>query len=121
MDTKRRKELLLQWKNRRPEMGIISIRCKATGEIFADISKDTAVAFNSHRFQLSANLHRNNRLQELWKQYGEDGFIYSVEKVLKYENPDDDQTEKLTAMLESFLSEHPQARRLYEKHLHTSD
>ncbi|KAI4452226.1 hypothetical protein C823_006808 [Eubacterium plexicaudatum ASF492] len=65
MDAKRKKELLLQWKNRRPEMGIISIRCKNTGEIFADISTDTKFAFNSHRFHLSANLHRNKRLQEL--------------------------------------------------------
>lgn len=81
MDTKRRKELLLQWKNRRPEMEIISIQCKVTGEIFTDISKDISVAFNSHRFQLSANLHRNKRLQELWKQYGEDGFIYTIEGI----------------------------------------
>ena len=28
MDTKRKKELLQQWKNRHPEMGVISFRCK---------------------------------------------------------------------------------------------
>ena len=112
MDKTKKKELLMQWKTRHPEMGIISIQCKATEEIFADISKDLQRAFNSHRFQLSAALHSNRRLQELWNEYGEDGFEYKVETILKYDNPDEDQTAKLTAMLDSFLLEHPQAAKL---------
>ena len=112
MDRTKKKELLIQWKARHPEMGVICIQCKATGEIFADISRDLQRAFNSHRFQLSAALHSNRRLQELWNEYGEDGFEYIVEDTLKYENPDEDQTEKLTAMLDSFLLEHPQAAKL---------
>ena len=46
MDTKRKKELLSEWKNRHPEMGVVAIICKATNEIFADISTDTRFAFN---------------------------------------------------------------------------
>ena len=99
MDVKRKMELLYEWKNRRPEMGLIAITCKSTGEMFVDISTDTQFAFNSHRFQLSANLHPNKRLQELWQQYGENGFDYAVVKVLKYKNKDDDQTKKLTSLL----------------------
>ena len=126
MDAKRKKDLLLQWKNRRPEMGLISITCKSTGEMFGliaitckstgemfvDISTDTQFAFNSHRFKLSANFHPNKRLQQLWQQYGENGFDYAVVKILKYENKDDDQTEKLTLLLEEYLAQTPQARRL---------
>ena len=56
MDTKRKKELLQQWKNRRPEMGVISFRCKKTGESFLGISKDTKADFNSNRFKLSGGL-----------------------------------------------------------------
>ena len=41
MDTKRKKELLEAYKNRHPEMGVISYRCKETGEVFLGISKDT--------------------------------------------------------------------------------
>ena len=70
------------------------------------------IEFNSHRFQLSAGLHSNRRLQELWKQYGEDGFEYKVESILEYDNLDEDQTAKLTAMLDCFLLEHPQAVKL---------
>ena len=62
MDMKRKMELLNEWKNRRPEMGLIAITCKSTGEMFVDISTDTQFAFNSHRFKLSANYHPNKRL-----------------------------------------------------------
>ena len=34
MDKAQRKAMVEQWKLRRPEMGVISIRCKATGEAF---------------------------------------------------------------------------------------
>lgn len=43
MDTKRKKELLEAYKNRHPEMGVISYRCKETGEVFLGISKDTKI------------------------------------------------------------------------------
>ena len=66
MDIKRKKELLGAWKNRRPEMGVISIFCKTTGDLFLGISKDTRADFNSNRFRLSANGHSNRQLQELW-------------------------------------------------------
>lgn len=70
MDTKRKKELLQQWKNRRPEMGVISFRCKKTGESFLGISKDTKADFNSNRFQLSgggASEQKTDRaLESVW-------------------------------------------------------
>lgn len=85
MDMKRKMELLNEWKNRRPEMGLIAITCKSTSEMFVDISTDTQFAFNRHRFQLSANLHPNKRLQQLWQQYGENGFDYcGLESMKKY-------------------------------------
>ena len=47
MDTKKKKELLEAYKNRHPEMGVISYRCKETGESILGISKDTKSDFNS--------------------------------------------------------------------------
>lgn len=46
MDIKRKKELLEAYKNRHPEMGVISYSCKETGEVFLGISKDTRADFN---------------------------------------------------------------------------
>ena len=107
MDIKRKKELLKEWKNRRPEMGV-----KPTGDLFLGISKDTRAEFNSNRFKLSVKLHSNKQLQELWDRYGENEFEYSVLEVLKYENLEDDQTENLLELLECCMIEMPNARRI---------
>lgn len=112
MDIKRKKELLKEWKNCRPEMGVISISCKPTGDLFLGISKDTRAEFNSNRFKLSVKLHSNKQLQELWDRYGENEFEYSVLEVLKYENLEDDQTENLLELLECCMIEMPNARRI---------
>ena len=66
MDNERKKQLLSEWKFRRPEMGLIAVTCRATGEMFVDISTDTQFAFNSHTFKLSANTHPNKQLQQFW-------------------------------------------------------
>lgn len=112
MDMKRRKKLLEQWKNRHPEMGVISICCTATGGLFFGMTNDTRAAFNGSRFKLSTGNHPNRPLQELWNQYGEEAFEFSVLRVLKYDNPQDDQTDKLTELLDQCLAETPQAERL---------
>lgn len=39
MDMKRKKQLLEEYKNRRPEMGVISYRCIATNESFLNFLK----------------------------------------------------------------------------------
>ena len=76
-------------------MGIISISCKPTGDLFLGISKDTRAEFNSNRFKLSIKRHANKQLQELWDRYGENDFEYSVVEVLQYENLEDDPTDNL--------------------------
>lgn len=95
-------------------MGVISICCKITGDLFLGISKDTRADFNSNRFKLSANGHPNRQLQELWNRYGEPNFEFSVAKILEYERPTDDHTDELKSLLERCLMEAPQARRIWK-------
>jgi len=113
MDIKRKKDLLEIYKNRHPEMGVISYRCRETGEAFLGISKDTKSDFNSINMKLKAKLHPNKRLQELWNKYGLDGFERSVIKVLKYDDPHEDHTEKLESLREQCLAADPNARRIW--------
>ena len=98
MDKAQKKALTEEWKNRRPEMGVISLRCKETGESFLGTAKDTKAAFNSVRAKLSGGIHPNKRLMELWKQYGEEGFAFSVAAVLDYEDPLEDHTGELETL-----------------------
>ncbi len=113
MDTARKKQLLEEYKNRKPEMGVISVRCIMTGEAFLGISKDTKTDFNSTRCKLATSWHPNKRLQELWNQYGEKGFEFSVLKVLKYEDPAADHTDELEALCEQCLAADKGARRIW--------
>ena len=99
MDEKRKKELLLEYKNRKPEKGIISYRCKETNESFLMASNDTKVSFSSTSAKLSMIYHPNKRLLELWNKYRAEGFELTVLKVLKYEDPNEDYSKKLDSML----------------------
>lgn len=114
MDIKRKKELLEIYKNRHPEMGVISYHCRETGEKFFGISKDTKSDFNSTNMKLRVNLHPNKRLQELWDQYGLECFELSVIKVLKYDDPHEDHTAKLESLREQCLAMDLNARRIWK-------
>lgn len=114
MDKERRKQLIEAYKNRQTEMGVISYRCKVTGESFLGISKDTRVDFNSTNVKLNSGYHPNKRLLELWKQYGAEGFECCVLRVLKCENPIEDSKEKLEQLREQCFAENPKARRIWK-------
>ena len=114
MDKTRKKALTEEWKNRRPEMGVISLRCKETGETFLGPAGDTQAGFNSIRAKLSGGLHPNKRLQELWKQHGEEGFELSVAAVLEYEDPQEDHTEELETLRDLCLAENPGAVKIWK-------
>lgn len=114
MDAKRKKELLWEYKNRKPDMGIISYRCKMTGEAFLGISKDIRADFNSTNMMLSVNYHPNRRLTELWKQYGEEGFEISVIRQFEYDNPHEDHTEELEKLREECFAADRNAGRLWK-------
>lgn len=112
MDKQKRKELVEMYKNRKPEMGIISYKCKETGDVFLGISRDANADFNSTSFKLSAKMHPNKRLQELWNKYGSEGFETSVAMILEYDNPDEDYTEDLELLLDECMSKEPKAVKL---------
>lgn len=114
MDIKEKRELLEAWKNRHPEMGVISFQCKATGETFLTTATDIPAKFNRIRFQLSAGNCPNKRLQELWAQYGEDAFELQVVTHLEYDDPKENHQEELETLCELCLLENPKARRFWK-------
>lgn len=112
MDKAKKKELIAGWKERHPEMGVVSAKCIATGEQFYAVSKDSATWFNRYRFELNADQHRNKRLQELWNAYGEAGFEFTTVSELEYEKAGDVTASDLKELLELCLLENPKARKL---------
>ena len=58
--------------------------------------------------------HPNKRLAALWEQYGEEGFEWSVLKILDYENPEDDHTAELEKLREQCLAEDEKAVKIWK-------
>ncbi|HHY28272.1 MAG TPA: GIY-YIG nuclease family protein [Desulfitobacterium dehalogenans] len=111
----RKKQLLMKYKYRKPEMGIISFLCIPTKVSFIGFSQDTKAYINSNCFKLGANLHRNSELQTLWNQYGESAFETGVLEVLPYDEKDkekEDYTKELEGMCNRYLRTMERARRI---------
>jgi len=115
MEENRKKQLLLKYKYRKAEMGIIYFKCISTGDVFIDISNDTKANINRNNFQLAGNLHLNHTLQKLWNDYGSNNFEMGVLEVLPYDEKDkakDDYAKELEALCERKLRSMPNARRI---------
>lgn len=112
MNGDKRKKLKEDYKNRMPEMGIVSFSSRHSNDIFVGISRDTQSVYNSNLFKLKMGNHSNKKMLELWKQYGEGAFDYKLEVKLKYDNPQDDQTRDLEDLLELYLEENPNALKI---------
>ena len=113
MDANRRRELMAEYAHRKPEMGVISFKCKATGQSFIGISKDTRADFNGNRIKFKTNTHPNKALLALWKEHGEDGFEFSVLETLKYEDPHEDHTDELEKMRAKIMANMPEAVKIW--------
>jgi hypothetical protein len=81
----RRKELIEQYKQMKPEMGIFRIRSKITNKCFLETSQNLKGKINSTKFQLNAGAHPNRELQQEWKAHGEEQFHIEVLELLKYD------------------------------------
>lgn len=112
MDNERKKQPIQAWKNRKPEMGVFSLTCTATGDAFLGATLDAKRAFNGIRARLENDMHPNKALQALWNEHGEDSIVYEVVALLDYDDPGEDHAEDLQALLDLCLDENPEAQRL---------
>lgn len=114
MQTDRRKELRDAYKSRRPDMGVVELRCTATGRHFLGITRDAAKELNSLRAKLNGGGHPNRPLQQLWSEHGENGFDFHVADTLEYENPEDVSADDLQALRDLLLAEDPEACKIWK-------
>ena len=113
MDKQRKKEMLQAYKERRPQMGIVSYECTATGDVFLSAAKDTAADINGTTMKLESGFHPNKRLLELWTRYGQDGFSIRVVETLEYIDGVEDYSDDLDALRDEILETHPGARKVW--------
>lgn len=80
----RKKELLMEYKQRKREMGVFLFEC-AEGGRYIGRADDPKGAINKNVFQLKMGSHPNKRLQKEWSDRGEAAFSVRVLDSLEYD------------------------------------
>ncbi|GAB6181994.1 GIY-YIG nuclease family protein [Desulfotomaculum defluvii] len=96
----RKKELKEQYKQMKPPMGIIIIRCHADNKCYIEVTPNLKGKMNSATFQLKNGSHRNRELQRAWQEHGEGAFTVEVLENLEYDKDETktDYTEDLALL-----------------------
>jgi len=80
----RKKELKLQYKLMRPEMGVFSILSKTNKKCYIEATKDLKSRINMTKFKLEIGKHPVITLQKDWENLGKDSFSIEILEELKY-------------------------------------
>jgi hypothetical protein len=114
-DAQRRRELIEKYKAAKPQMGVVFLRCTATGETFMSPAKNTSAALNGIRAELEGGNHPNRRLQTLWDEQGADSFESGVVETLDYVDGVDDYTDDLESLCAMCLERVPGAEMVWKR------
>lgn len=107
----RKRELKEQYKQFKPEMGLICARCKVNGKVYIEATNRTKASMNKLLFTLKLGSNRCEELQKDWKEFEEGSFELEVLENLEYDekDPDRDYSEDLEILklewVEKFKSE----------------
>ena len=77
-----RKEAIREFKERKVPQGIFAIRCRTTGAVWVDSTRNLGAARNGAWFQLRGGLHRDKGLQAEWNARGEEAFEFEALETL---------------------------------------
>jgi hypothetical protein len=73
-----RKELIRDFKERKPLLGAYVVRCTATGRVWVGASRNLSATKNGTWFCLRNGSHMDKSLQEEWNTQGESSFEYAI-------------------------------------------
>lgn len=115
MDKQRQKLLKQQYKQRRPDLGVLCYRCAPTGRCYIGPAIDIKATQNSNAMKLASNFFPNKRLQADWNEHGAENFEIGVLETLEYESDTDspeDRAEDLETLAAMYIEKTPNAERL---------
>lgn len=81
----RKKELIMQYKEQKPEAGVYLIRNKVNNKVGV-FSTPNLRSLNGKLGMLEGGSHMNKQLQEEWKAFGRENFAIEVAEVLEYKD-----------------------------------
>lgn len=96
----RKKELKLQYKQTRPQMGIFIIRSKSNNKCYIQATPDLRGVVNGAKARLGGGLHPCLELQKEWNEFGADNFDIEILETLEYDKDESktDYTEELALL-----------------------
>lgn len=101
---KNKKELKREYKDRKITAGVFQIRNTINNKVLLGSSKNLEGIWNSNKFQLSAGMHRNKKLQKDWNEFEAENFVFEVlEAVEKNEDPNFNLNDELTLLEQIWL------------------
>lgn len=81
----RKRELKLQYKQMKPQMGIFIIRSKVNNKCFLKTTQDLRGVINGTKVRLEGGFHPNRELQKEWKEFGLENFTIEILENLEYD------------------------------------
>lgn len=93
MDAQRKKELIAQYKQTRPSMGVFIVRCKENNKYYIEGTQDLRGRINGTKVRLEGGMHPNKELQKEWGEFGEENFTIEVLENLEYDKEDEAKTD----------------------------
>ncbi|MEL7565896.1 MAG: GIY-YIG nuclease family protein [Dehalobacterium sp.] len=96
----RKRELKLQYKQRKPEMGVFIIRCKINNKCYIQTARDFRAGINGAKARLGGGLHPYIELQKEWNEFGGENFFIDILETLEYDKDESktDYTEDLALL-----------------------
>lgn len=96
----RKKELKMQYKQTKPDMGIFIIRSKVNNMCYIQATPDLRGVMNGAFVRLQGGFHPNRGLQKEWKAFGSENFTIEILEKLEYAQDEakTDYTEDLTLL-----------------------
>jgi hypothetical protein len=85
MDKVRKKELIEQYKQMKPGMGIFIVRSSINNKCFLKTTQDFKGVINGTKVRLEGGSHPNKELQKEWNQFGSENFIIEILENLEYD------------------------------------
>ncbi len=116
----RKKELKMQYKMAKPEMGIFIIRCMVNNKCYIQATQDLRGVINGAKARLGGGMHPYKELQNEWSAFGPEKFEIEILEKLSYDEDESktDYTEDL-ALLQLIWEEKliKENRELYKKRI----
>lgn len=85
LSSEKKKELQEQYKQIKPDMGVLAVINKNKGKYFLEATPNLKAMINRVTFQLKNGSHIHKELQKDWQQLGAEQFEVKILEQLEYE------------------------------------